>query len=88
MDEEKDDSKTNIDTTYHNDDFNVILSDNDYYYLFNKLGYEKSKKMVNYLMAKVMSFGGDYRNPSRLKIMNKLKIMKPIYEDVFNKDMI
>ena len=64
------------------------LDRDDYEGLFNSIGFKKSKKLVSYLMNKVILFKSDYKNPNRLDLMKQLKDMKPIYEKVFHQDMI
>ncbi len=70
------------------DDFVIIDEDNEYYDLFIRLGEKKSKKMINYLFAKVIAFGEDWENEERKKHMEKLKIMKPHYKKAFGKEFI
>ena len=62
-------------------------TEEDYEELFKNLGFVKSKKLVNYLMYKVMKIK-DYKNPERRHIMNQLHDMKMPYRNVFNKDFI
>lgn len=73
-DDEKDDYKEDPEENY--EDF------------FRKQGEQKSKKLCCYLMDKVLLFGTDYRNPQRIIIMNRLKILKRDYEKVFNKSLV
>ncbi len=65
-----------------------VIGEYMYYDLFVKLGEKKSKKMVHYLIAKVLTFANDYDNPERVKHMDKLKMLKPHYKRAFNKDFI
>ncbi len=64
------------------------VKDYMYYDLFMKLGEKKSKKMVNYIFAKVMKFGSDWENEERKKHMEKLQDMKPHYKRAFGKEFI
>ena len=62
---------------------------NNYEELFVNIGYKRSKKLVNYLMAKVINkYKEDYTNPERLHLMNQLRDMRIPYRNVFNKDML
>ena len=62
---------------------------NNYEELFVNIGYERSKKLVNYLMAKVINkYKEDYENPKRLHLMGQLRDMGEPYRNVFGKDMI
>ena len=67
---------------------NEDVNDFMYYDLFQKLGEKKSKKMVNYIFAKIIAFGGDWENEERIKHMDKLKVMKPHYKRAFGKEFI
>ena len=59
-----------------------------YYDLFKKLGEKKSKKMIHYLFAKVISYGDDFENKERKEHMKKLKELKPQYKKAFGKEFI
>ena len=61
---------------------------NNYEDLFNNLGYERSRKLVNYLMMKIMRFNTDYSNPDRLYLVESLKDMSIPYYTVFGKNII
>ena len=56
--------------------------------LFNNLGFDRSKKLVHYLIAKVLKFDTDYSNPKRLHFIEQLKDMTIPYYTVFGKNMI
>ncbi len=60
----------------------------NYEELFTNIGYERSRKLVNYLMNKVVNFDIDYENPKRLHLVEQLRGMKIPYRNVFGKDMI
>ncbi len=79
------------------DDFIIIDEDYEtkedednfrYYDLFIKLGEVKSRKMIHYIIAKVLEYGVDYKNEERIKHMEKLKTMKPHYKRAFGKSFI
>ena len=84
---ETDDEKNN-DTLNIDNDFQFIINEDNYEKLFNKLRFKKSKKLVHYLMDKILMFGNDYNNPKRKVIINKLLVMKKPYRKVFNEDFI
>ena len=67
---------------------NEDVKDFMYYDLFMKIGEKKSKKMIHYIFAKVMTFGSDYKNKDRIAHMDKLKEMKPHYKRAFGKEFI
>ena len=64
------------------------MDKNNYEDLFNNLGLERSRKLVNYLIAKVLKFDTDYSNPERLHLMSQLKDMTIPYFSIFGKNMI
>jgi hypothetical protein len=64
------------------------LDTDDYELLFNSIGFNQSKKIVYYLMDKVLLMGEDYTNPKRLDLINQLKKMRPIYNTLFKTDFI
>lgn len=79
-DDYKDDNK---DMMYRFD-----INEDNYEKLFEKLRYRNSKKLVHYLMYRVTSFGTDFNNPTRLKIMKQLTAMKKPYKKVFDEDFL
>lgn len=77
------DNTMNID-----EDFQFIINENNYEKLFRKIKYVKSKKLTIYLMDKVVLFGNNYQHPKRLKLLNKLRMMKKPYRKVFGESFI
>ena len=65
-----------------------IINEDNYEELFKKIRYKKSKRLVHYLMNKIVMFGNDYNNPKRKVIINKLLVMKKPYKKVFDEDFI
>ncbi len=82
------DDEKNNDTMNIDDNFMFIINEDNYEKLFKKLKYLQSKKLVHYLMDKVVLFGAHYQDPKRLKIMRQLKMMRNPYKKVFDEDMI
>ena len=82
----REEDEKNIDEVDEKLDEFVFINDFNYYGLFMKIGEKKSKKMVHYLMGKILRFGNDYNNPQRLMEMDRLKDMKDPYKRAFNKD--
>ena len=84
---ETDDEKNN-DTMNVDDDFQFVINDENYEKLFKKLKFKKSKKLIHYLMNKIMLFGNNYNNPKRKKIIRRLQTMKKPYRKVFDEDFV
>ena len=84
---ETDDEKNN-DTMNIDNDFQFVINEDNYEKLFRKLRFKKSKKLVYFLMDKILLFGNDYQNPKRKVIINKLLVMKKPYRKVFDEDFI
>lgn len=53
--------------------------------LLSNLGEEKSKKLMGYLMDKVILFGVDYTNPERMFFIERLHQFKEPYKQLFGK---
>ncbi len=64
------------------------LDENNYEELFTNIGYKRSKKLIDYLMMKVMKFDKDYTNPKRLYLIEQLKDMREPFNKIFNRDFI
>ncbi len=82
------DDEKNNDTLNIDNDFEFIINEKNYEKLFRMNKYIKSRKLVHYLMDKVLLFRNDYNNPKRLKLMRKLNMMKKPYYKVFGEDFI
>ena len=82
------DDEKNNDTMNIDDNFEFVINEDNYEKLFKKLKFIQSKKLVHYLMDKVVLFGNHYQDPKRLKIMRQLKMMKKPYKKVFDEDFV
>jgi hypothetical protein len=82
------DDEKNNDTLNIDDNFLFVINEDNYEKLFRKNKYIKSKKLVHYLMDKVVLFGSHYQDPKRLKLMYQLTTMKKPYKKVFGEDFV
>lgn len=59
----------------------------NYKELFENIGYKRSKKLVHYLMQKVINkYKEDFDNPKRLYLIEQIRDMREPFNNVFKRD--